>query len=323
MSITRRALLATTLASPILASPALAQSPWPNRTVRIILPFPPGGGTDTLARLLAQHLQTALSQSFVVENRAGGSGIVGTEQLARATPDGYTLAVNSSGPLTILPHLQSVPYDPIGSFEHVILPALTPLLLVVPAASPIRTLAEALERTRARRGGLNMCNIGVGSPSHLVSEMFTRAFGIDMTHVPHRGSGPALQDAVAGQCDLLFDSATSSLALVRQGLLRALAMTGAQRMESLPDTPTMIESGAPAIEASTWSAMFAPAGTPAEIVDRLNRECRAFMRTPAQVQRLRELGSIATDFSPAEFRAFMVRESASWGSVIRSANIRL
>ncbi len=284
MTITRRAFLAASTSA--LAGPAVAAAPWPNRAVRIIVPFPPGGGTDLLARLIAQHLQSRLGQPFVVENRAGGAGVLGTQEVARAAPDGYTLAVNSSGPITIFPQLMTVPYDPIRSFEPVALPAVTPLILVVPADSPSRSLDELINRARREPGRLIMCNIGAGSPSQLAAHMFVRAFQLDMTQVPHRGSGPALNDAMGGHCDLLFDSGTSSLPLVRSGLLRALAVTSARRLPDLPEVPTVMESGAPGFEANAWSAMFAPTGTPAEIVNLLNREFRAFMATPAEQDRL-------------------------------------
>jgi tripartite-type tricarboxylate transporter receptor subunit TctC len=319
MTITRRAFLAAAA----LASPALAQAPWPNRVVRIIVPFPPGGGTDLLARLIAQHLQMRLGQPFIVENRAGGSGVIGTELVARAAPDGYTLAVNASGPMTILPQLMSVPYDPLHSFAPVALPAITPLVLVVPPNSPSSSFAELVRRARQEPGRLSICNIGAGSPSQLAAEMFARAFQLDMTHVPHRGSGPALNDAMGGHCDLLFDSGTSSLPVVRSGRLRALGVTSVRRLSQLPDVPTMIENGAPGFEASTWSAMFAPAGTPAEIVTVLNREFRAFMATPAQQERLAQAGSPPLDLSPEEFAEFLRRETAAWGEVIRSAKIKL
>ena len=287
------------------------------------MPFPPGGGTDLLARLIAQHLQSKLGQTFIVENRAGGSGVIGTAEVARAAPDGYTLAVNSSGPMTIFPQLTAVPYDPVRSFVAVALPAVTPLILVVSASSPSRTLDELLQRARRERGQLNLCNIGVGSPSQLVAEMFVHAFGLDVAHVPYRGSGPALNDTMGGHCDALFDSGTSSLPLVQAGRLRALGITAPRRLRELEDIPTLSEAGAPGFEASAWSAMFAPAGTPAEIVDLLNREFRAFMATPAQQERLAAAGSLPLDLSPDEFSQFLQRETTAWAEVIRRANIKL
>ncbi|MBR0647266.1 Bug family tripartite tricarboxylate transporter substrate binding protein [Plastoroseomonas hellenica] len=322
MDITRRAAIGAALTASV-ASRARAQSEWPNRSVRLIVPFPPGGGTDLLARILAQHLQSRLGQPFVVENRSGGGGLLATELVTRAAPDGYTLAVNSSGPLTILPQLTSVPYDPMADFVHIALPAITPLLLVVAPNSRFRSFNDLLHRARRQPGGLNACTGGQGSPSHLIVEMLTRAFQLDMVQIPYRGSGPALTEAIAGNCDLLFDSGTSSLPFIRQGTLRALAVSGSARLAALPDVPTVAEQGAPGFEASAWSALFAPAGTPPPIVARLNQEVRALMATPAQQERLANSGSIPMDLSPEAFTAFLQRERASWGEIIRSANIRL
>lgn len=322
MNITRRAAIGAALTA--LVSPCThAQTDWPSRPVRLIVPFPPGGGTDLLARILAEHLQNRLGQPFVVENRGSGGGVVATEQVARAAPDGHTLAVISSGPLTILPQLMSVPYDPIANFAHIALPAITPLLLVVAPNSPFRRFGDLLHRARQQRGALNACSGGQGSPSHLLVEMLTRAFHIDVERIPYRGSGPALTDAMSGNCDLLFDSGTSSLPLVRQGALRALAVTGPARLAALPEVPTIAEQGAPGFEASAWSALFAPAGTPPAIVARLNQEVRALMRTPAQQERIANAGSIPLDLSPEAFTGFLERERASWGEIIRTANVRL
>ena len=258
MTMTRRALL-TAAAAAALARPAVAQAPWPNRRVRIIVPFPPGGGTDVLARLIAQHLQLRLGQPFIVENRAGGSGVLGTEQVARAAPDGYTLAVNSSGPITIFPQLTSVPYDPMRSFAPVALPAVTPLVLVVPPNSPSRGFVDLVARARQEAGRLPHLHIGVGSPSQLVAEMFARAFQLDMTQC-RSACGPA------DRCDgrslhyLLFTQRRRRCRWCARPAARA-GVTSVRRLAELPDVPTMIENSAPGFEASAWSAMFAPAGT--------------------------------------------------------------
>lgn len=321
MTTTRRSMIAAGCC--LLAAPALAQPRWPNRTVRIIVPFPPGGGTDLLARIIAQHLQAKLGQPFVVENRAGGSGLVGTAEVARAAPDGYTLAINASGPLTIAPQLLQAPYDPIGSFAQIALPSVAPLLLVVPPSSPARTVADMVRIARQAPDQTNACNIGVGSPSQMAGHMFALAFGLSVEHVPYRGSGPALTDAVAGQCSLLFDSSSSSMPLVRQGQLRALGVTSSRRLDRLPDVPTMAEAGVPDLDVSTWSGLFGPAGTPEEIVTLLNREVRAFMATPEQQERMIGIGNIPMDLTPSGFTDFMRREIRQWGEVIRRADIRM
>ncbi len=319
MQPSRRALAALSTAA--IIAPAYAQ--WPERPVRIIVPFPPGGGTDIIARLVAQHLQTVTGQTFLVENRSGGSGVIGTEAVFRAAPDGLTLAMTSSGPFSILPLLQTVPYDPMTGFVHVALPAHTPLFMVVPPQSPHRTVADFIAAARASRTGMNACNVGVASPSHLAAEMFAAGFGLRFEAIPHRGSAPALQDTVAGLCDVLFDSGTSSAAPVRQGQVRALGVTSPQRLPTFPDLPTIAESGKPGFQASTWSALVAPAGTPAAIVERINAETRAFVRTAAQQERLAAQGSVPLDLSPQGFTDFLRAEMDGWREVIRAANIRV
>ena len=303
---------------------ARAQGTWPDRPIRMIVPFPPGGGTDALARVVATHLQTVLGQPVAVENRGGGSGVVGTEAVARAAPDGYTLAMTASGPMTILPQMMpNPPYDPVRSFSHVALPSVTPLFAVVPAASPVRSLSELIALARRRDGQLNYCSIGVASPSHLSAEIFLQSFSLRMEHIPHRGSAPALTDTIAGHCDLLFDSGTSSTPQIRQGALRALGVSAARRLSGFPDVPTIAEQGAPGYETSTWSAVIAPAGTPAPIVERLNTEIRRFAATPAERERVNSQGGLPVDFSPAEFTRFLEREIESWGQVVRARNIQL
>jgi tripartite-type tricarboxylate transporter receptor subunit TctC len=301
-----------------------AAAAWPSRPIRMVVPFPPGGGTDALARIVAQHLQGALGQPVAVENRSGGSGVVGTEAVARAAPDGYTLAMTASGPITILPQMMaSAPYDPLRSFAHVAIPAATPLFMVVPPASPARGVPEFVEWAKREPGRLNLCSIGVASPSHLSGEMFGRAFGLRMEHIPNRGSAPALTDPMAGNCQVLFDSGSSSTPLVRAGSLRALGVTAARRLDAFPEVPTVAEGGAPGFETSTWSGVVAPAGTPAAIVDRLNAEIRRLAATPAERQRVRDGGGLPLDLSPEETAEFVRREIETWGRVIRAGNLRL
>jgi tripartite-type tricarboxylate transporter receptor subunit TctC len=313
------------LAAALAAGPAaLAQEAWPQRPIRMIVPFPPGGGTDGLARIVAARLQTVLGQPVAVENRSGGSGVIGTEAVARAAPDGYTLAMTASGPMTILPQMMpNAPYDPVRSFVHVALPSATPLFMVVQPAFPARSATEFVSWARQNRGRVNYCSIGVASPSHLVAEIFRQRFELEMEHIPHRGSAPALTDTMAGNCHVLFDSGTSASPLVRQGALRALGVSAARRMSSFPDLPTIAEQGAPAFEASTWSAVIAPAGTPAPIVERLNGEIRRFMATPAEQERIAAQGGLPLDLTPAQFTAFLEREIQAWGQVIRAGNIRI
>lgn len=309
------------LAALLIPGIALAQA-WPERPVRVIVPFPPGGGTEAVARLLAQHYQEVFGQPFVVESRSGASGMLGTEQAARATPDGYTLSVTASGPLSILPQMLQAGYDPIRSFEHVVLPSVTPLMMVVPTNRPPNSMQEFVAWAATRRGQINYCSIGVASPSHLSGEMFARAMNVEMTHIPHRGSGPALMDTIAGHCDLLFDSSASSGPHVRGGRLKALAITTRERHPSWTDLPTMAEQGATGYASQTWSALVAPAGTPPAIVNRLNAEGRRFAQSPRERERIITQGGVVVDMSPQQFREFLQAEIAAWGEVIRAGNIR-
>ena len=315
-------------AAPVAAQPQqdAAGVPWPSRPVRMVVPFPPGGGTDTLARIMAQHLQGALGQPVRVEDRSGGSGGVGTAAVARAAADGYTLAMTASGPITVLPQMMgsAAPYDAVRSFVHVAIPSTTtPLLMVVPAASPARSASDFVDWAKREPGRLNHCSIGVASPSHLSAEVFLRAFGLRMEHVPHRGTAPALTDTVAANCQVLFDSSSSSAPLVRAGSLRALGGTSPRRPDAFPDVPTMAEQGAAGFETSTWSGVVATAGTPAAIVERLNGEIRRIAATPSDRRRVQEQGGLPNDLSPAETTAFVRREIEAWGRVIRAGNIRL
>ena len=308
----------------LLLLPGLAAAQaWPERPVRIIVPFPPGGGTEAVGRLMAQHYQAVFGQPFVVESRSGASGMLGTEMTARAAPDGYTLAMTSSGPLSILPQMLQAGYDPIRSFEHVVLPSVTPLLMVVPIDRPPTTMMEFVTWAGTRRGQINYCSIGVASPSHLSAEVFARAMNVEMTHIPHRGSGPALLDTMAGHCDVLFDSGSSAGAHIRGGRLRALGITTPARHPAWPEVPTIAEQGATGFATQTWSALVAPAGTPAAIVTRLNEEGRRFAASPREQERVLLQGGVPMDLTPPQFREFLQAEIAAWGEVIRAGNIRV
>lgn len=317
-------MLRRTLFAALLLMPGLAFAQgWPERPVRIIVPFPPGGGTEAVARLVAAHYQEAFGQPFVVESRSGASGMLGTEMAARAPADGYTLSMTASGPLSILPQMLQAGYDPIRSFEHVLLPSVTPLMMVVPTNRPPNNVREFVTWAQSRRGQVNYCSIGVASPSHLSAELFARAMGVEMTHIPHRGSGPALTDTIGGHCDVLFDSTSSSGAHVRGGRLKALGISTRERLPSWGDLPTIAEQGATGYATQTWSGLVAPAGTPAAVVARLNEEGRRFAASPRERERIESQGGLATDMTPAQFREYLQGEIAAWGAVIRAGNIRV
>lgn len=311
------------LAALLLLLPGLAAAQaWPDRPVRMIVPFPPSGGTEVIARLVSAHYQEVFGGAFVVESRSGASGMLGTEIVARAAPDGYTLGMLGSGPLTILPQMLQAPYDPIRSFEHILLPFITPLLMVTPNDRPPKDVAEFVAWARQRPGALNYWSIGVASPSHLSAEMFARALRVEMTHIPHRGSGPALIDTIAGHCDLLFDNAAASGPHVREGRLKVLGITARERLPSWPDVRTIAEQGVQGYATQAWSGLVAPAGTPAAIVARLSEEGRHFATGARERARILDQGGVPMDFSPAQFRQFVQGEIAGWGAVIRAGNIR-
>lgn len=310
------------LAALLLPGIALAQA-WPERPVRVIVPFPPGGGTEAVARLVAAHYQEVFGQPFIIESRSGASGMLGTELAARAAPDGYTISMTASGPLSILPQMLQAGYDPIRSFEHVLLPSVTPLMMVVPTNRPPNTMQEFVAWAGTRRGQINYCSIGVASPSHLSGELFARALNVEMTHIPHRGSGPALLDTIAGHCDVLFDSSSSSGPHIRGGRLKALAITTPARHPSWPDLPTMAEQGATGYATQTWSGLVAPAGTPPAIIARLAAAKSAVLRNPEVIDRMRQVAIVPMDGTPEQFPEYLAAESAKWGEVIRSRGITL
>ncbi len=301
---------------------ATAQT-WPDHPVRMIVPFPPGGGTEVIARLISAHYQEVFGAAFVVESRSGASGMLGTELVSRAAPDGYTLGMLGSGPLTILPQMLHATYDPMRSFEHILLPFITPLLMVMPTNRPPSNVAEFVAWARQRPGQLNYCSIGVASPSHLSAEMFSRAMGVEMTHIPQRGSGPALIDTIAGHCDVLFDNAASAGPHVREGRLKVLGITARERLPSWAEVPTIAEQGVAGYATQTWSGLVAPAGTPAAIVARLSAEGRRFAATDRERARTLDQGGVPMDLTPAQFREFVQTEISAWGEVIRAGNIRV
>ncbi len=319
----RRTLL---LAAPAaaLAAPALAQPGWaPERPLRIIVAFPPGGSTDVVSRLIAEPLGAALGQAVVVENRGGASGMIGTEFAARAAPDGHTLLMSAAGPHAINPSLlPNVPYDPIRNFAPVILVAIYPLLMVTPTNRGPNTVAEFIAHAKANPGRINYCSIGTGQPSHLAAELFKARAGIDMTHVPYRGSGPAVTATVAGECDVLFDSALSSGPQVRGGRLKGLGVTTDRRLPSWPDLPTIAEAALPGYDAYTWNSLMVPAGTPPAAIARLNAEVGTILASPRFRQALEAQGAVPGGGTPEQMARFLESEIAKWAKVIRDGNIR-
>jgi len=313
--------LATTLATPLAATRALARDDWPARPLRFVVPFPPGGPTDILGRVVAAGLPQRIGQPVVVENRAGASGAIGAAEVARAAPDGTGFLVNASIH-TILPHLSAnAPYDALADFAPVTNIASVPLILVVSPSLPVRSVPELIAHLRARPGRLSYASSGSAAAPHLAGELFKQMTGTEMTHVPYRGSGPALQDVIAGRVEMMFDSMPSSAALVRAGQLRALAVTTERRIDAFPDLPTVAEAGVPGYAIATWYGIWAPARTPAPIVGRLQAAIAEVLADPATRTRLEPLGAEPVGDPPEAFAAFVRAEYDRWGRLVREARI--
>ncbi len=301
---------------------AQAQDGYPARTVRIVVPFAPGGATDVLARAVGERLGKRLGQPFVIENRAGAGTVIASDHVANAAPDGYTLMLAASA-LATAPLLNSkVNYDPIRSFAPITLVAAVPHILVVPQQSPIRTVKDLIDYARANPGKLSYASVGPGTSNHLEGELFKSMANVFMVHIPYRGSAPALNDVVSGQVDLMFDAIASAGPFVKSGRLRQIALTTARRASVAPDLPTVAESGLPGYEAMPWLGFVAPAGTPAAIVDRLQREVTAIIAEPDMKERLHQWGFEPVGNTPQQFADFIAEESAKWTRVIKDARIR-
>jgi tripartite-type tricarboxylate transporter receptor subunit TctC len=317
----RRPLLALPALLP-LAREALAQESWPQRPVRIVVPFPPGGGTDLLARLVAQRLSELWGQPVVVENRAGANGILGTDVVAKARPDGHTLgfviATHAINPLLY----RNLPYDTDRDLMPVSLLAEYPFLLTLAQSFPANTLAEFIEVARRRPGELSYASSGNGSGPHLTTEMFAQAAGVQMLHVPYRGAGPANNDLLAGQVDLMFNNLLAAASLIRGSRLKVLAVSTPARSPALPEAPALSEV-LPGVSATGWYSLVAPAGMPAPIVERVHSAAVQVMQDAELRQRLALDGAIPVASTPERFAAFIQEERQRWRRVIETAGIRL
>ncbi len=306
------------------APPALSQAQWPTSRITLVVPFTPGGSTDILARLISQKLEAALGQTVVVENRAGAGGSTASAEVARSNPDGYTIAMGHIGTLSVNPNLYTkLGYDPLKSFEPVTMIARVHNVLVVNPELPVKSTKELIDYAKANPGKLNYASGGNGSGAHITTLAFNDAAGIEMTHVPYRGTAPALQDLVAGQVQVAITGAPAVLELARSGRLRAIAVTGDRRIAAAPELPTMSESGLPGFDVSQWYGIVVPAGTPRPIVDRLNREIRAALAPPEVAARLAGEGADTWLMSPEEFRAHIAKETARWGDLIKRTKVPL
>src|SRR4051812_9792078 len=306
----------------VVSQATLAQA-WPNRPVRLIVPFAAGAGiNDIMARLVGQHLGAGLGQPVVIENRAGAGGIAGTEAAAKAVPDGYTFLMTNVSLVTSAFLYAGLPYDPQKDFVPVTLVATSPLMLVVHPSVAAKSVQELVALAKANPGKLTFGSGGVGSTPHLSVELFKSAAGIDAVHVPYKGGAPALNDLVGGQLSFMIENVPGTMPFVKAGKLRALAITSAERSPLEPALPTMAESGVPGYEVLGWQGVFAVAGTPPEIVARLQGEVGKVLRLPEVRERLAALGAEPVGSTPAEFGAFVRAENARWGRIIREKGIR-
>ena len=311
-------MLVAGLAAALSLSPAAAQT-YPTKPVKIVVPYTPGGATDIFARLIAQKLSQPLGQQVVVENRPGAGGNIGADIVAKAEPDGHTLVMATVATHAINPSLYArMPYDAVRDFEPVAFVAGVPNVMEVnPKNVKAKSVAEFIAEAKAEPGKFSVASSGNGTSIHLSAELFKQMTGVDMVHVPYKGSAPAVNDLIAGQVDLMFDNLPASIQHIRAGALRPLAVTSAQRSPALPDVPTVAEAGVPGYEASSWFALYAPAKTPKEIVERLNAEVRKALEDPDMQKRFADLGGDIRPMSPAELTAFQKAELEKWAKVVK------
>ena len=318
---TRRTALLMTMAAPFGASRAIAAD-YPTKPLKLIVPYAPGGGADAVARILAQHVGASMGQSIVVENKGGAGSIIGTDLVAKAEPDGYTLLLGQSGPISINPAVyKKLPYDPVKELAPVTMTNSYPYVLVVNGKLPVDTLKELIELGKSKPGSMNYGTTGVGAANHLMSELFCAKTGVKMTHIPYRGTALAVADAVAGNVTMVFSDPVSALPQVNSGTLKALAVTSPERSPVFAQVPTMRESGYPDVEAVAWHGIFVPARTPQPIVDRLNTEIVKALQIAEIKDVLSKQAMQPVGDTPQEFAAFLQKDIAMWKEVAASANV--
>jgi tripartite-type tricarboxylate transporter receptor subunit TctC len=326
--ITRRHFIGVTAAASLgsIANPSIAyaqSTPWPTRVVHLVVPFTPGGGIDSIGRILAARLSEMWGQQVVVDNKPGAGGNIATEFVARSAPDGYTMYITAAG-LVLNPYLfQSVNYDPIADFAPVTLICMFPNLLVVPSTSPFGSLQDLLAEARRHPGKVTFASPGHGSSPHMSGELLKHLAQVDITHVPYRGASPAFTDVIAGRVDCIFAVMASGLPLVQSGRLRPLGVTTAKRLAIAPDVPTIAEGSVPGYDTSSWFAFVVPARTPREIVAKMYADTASVLAEPAVRKKLDELGVIAVGSTPEVLGAHLEEEIAKWAPVIKAANIRV
>jgi tripartite-type tricarboxylate transporter receptor subunit TctC len=307
---------------------AFAQGQWPaGKPITYIVPFPAGGTTDVLGRLIGQKLGPVLGTTVVIDNKGGAGGSIGSELASRAAPDGFTMLGGTISSHAINVSLYpKIGYDPQKSFAPVALIGTNPVVLVVNQASPYKTLKDVLNASKAKSGGLSSASAGTGTSQHLSLELLAYKSGVKFTHVPYKGSGPAIQDVIAGQVEMMFDTTVVAAPHIQSGKLRAIAVTSARRLASMPDVPTIAESGVAGLqdfEVQSWQAIFVPAGTPAPIVERMHAEIRKILAQPDMQEKMKSFGMEPADLTTAQISAFQKAEVEKWAQVIKAANIKV
>lgn len=317
--------LATFVSMSAMMSPILAHAQtttYPNKQIRMVVPYPPGGPTDLTARVVAAEMSNALGQSIVVDNRPGASGMIGAEMVARAEPDGYTFLANASLHVINSYIYPDMRFDALKDFEPITQLAAVPLVLVVPVSSPIKTVKDLVEFGKKNPGKLNFGSAGNASAQQLAGESFKSVAGIEMQHVPYKGSAPALADLVGGQIQLMFDSMPSAMPFIKSGKLRPIAVTTVKRAQALPDLPTLAESGYPGFDIATWYGYWAPKGTPAAIVEKLSQAASTALKKQNVIEQYAGMGAEPVGSTPAEFARYNAAEAVKWEEIVRKSGAK-
>ena len=321
MQASRRMLLA--LAATTLTTSAFAQA-WPAKPIKLNVPFPPGGGTDSIARETSQRVATATGWTFVIENRPGAGGNLGVDSVAKSPADGYSIVIGQTSNLAINPTLYAkMPYDSQKDLAPIVLLANAPLVMVTGTGSPYKTLADAVNAAKAKPGALNFASPGNGTVAHLTSELFQKAAGVKTQHVPYKGANQALTDVISGNVELYMSSVPTLIGQIRNNKLRALAVTSAKRVDDLPDVPTINEAGYKGFDAVTWFGLLAPAGTPKEVIARLNTEFNKALQAPELRKKLGDEGADPVGGTPEQFATLIKDDIARWGKVVKESGAKV